>query len=221
MIIPSAEGARFDAVYLRGSTESLAGCWGELFRLRDGRVTLSIGDVGGRGLPAAFMMGQLRRAIRLASVLDPEPAGVLQYAHDQLLASAETDMEATAFFGVFDPTASTLTYASAAHPFAVCCLPGGAMQPLPAESAPLGSRRYQARPARAITLARGALLAVYTPGLAGASAAVREDSPFVRAMRSVRAQHGSGQARRLADALVAEHQLTRDVALITLAIAER
>jgi serine phosphatase RsbU (regulator of sigma subunit) len=218
MIIPSAEGAHFDGVYRRGSTESLAGCWCELFRLRDGRVTLSIGDVAGRGLPAAFMMGQLRRAIRLASVLDPEPAGVLRYAHDQLLASADAEMEATAFFGVFDPAASRLTYASAAHPFAVCCAPTGAMEPLRAESVPLGSRRYEARPSRTVTLPAGALLVVYTPGLAGASAAVREESPFVRAVRAVRSQYAPGQAHRLADALAAEQQLTRDVALLTVAI---
>lgn len=220
VMIPSAERACFDAVHRRGSAESPAGCWSELVRLRDGRVTLSIGDVGGRGLPAAFMTGQLRRAIRLASVLDPEPAGVLRYAHDQLLANADTDMEATAFFGVFDPAASTLTYASAAHPFAVCCASGGAMQPLPAESVPLGGRGYEARPPRSLTVPAGALLVLYTPGLAGASAAVREESPFVRAVRTVRSQYGPGQAHRLADALTGEQEIARDLALITLAVAE-
>lgn len=219
MIIPPAEGACLDAVRLRGSAESLAGCWCELFRLRDGRVTLSIGDVAGRGLPAAFMMGQLQRAIRIASLLDPEPAGVLRYAHDQLLASADAEMEATAFFGVFDPAASTLTYASAAHPFAVCCSRDGAMEPLRAETGPLGSRHSEAWPSHLFTLRAGVLFVAYTAGLAGAAAAVREESPFVRAVRAVRSQYAPGQARRITDALLAGRPLTRDVALITLAIA--
>lgn len=220
MIIPTVPGACLDAVYLQGSAESPAGGWCELLPLRDGRVTLSIGDVAGRGLPAAFTMGQVRRSLRLASLLDPEPSAVLRFAHDRLMEAVDAEVEVTAFFGVFDPSASALTYASAAHPFAVCCLPDGTMDPLPAEGAPLGGRQQEARPARVAALPAGAMVVLYTSGLAGASAIMREESPLARAVRAAHAQPAAERAHRIADALLEGRTLTRDVALITLTIAK-
>jgi serine phosphatase RsbU (regulator of sigma subunit)/anti-sigma regulatory factor (Ser/Thr protein kinase) len=49
----------------------------DAFCLPDGRLALVIGDVMGRGVAAATVMGQIRAAARGAAISDPEPDSVL------------------------------------------------------------------------------------------------------------------------------------------------
>jgi serine phosphatase RsbU (regulator of sigma subunit) len=215
MTIPPVAGAKLDEVYVRGGDETPASAWSELFALRDGRVALSLGDVARAGLPGAFMMGQLRRTVRLAALLDPEPSVVLHVAHQQLLANADVEISATAFFGVFDPSDSTLTYASAAHPYAACYLPNGAAAALAAKGGALGDRNAGFRPSRTLTLVPGALVVVYSEALADNGPA------FDRAARGAHAASVANHAHRIADAVFWDRKPGRDVAVITLAIDRR
>jgi serine phosphatase RsbU (regulator of sigma subunit)/anti-sigma regulatory factor (Ser/Thr protein kinase) len=60
----------------------------DAFSIPDGRLVLVIGDVMGRGVAAATVMGQIRAAARGAAISDPEPESVLSVL-DELVAGLD------------------------------------------------------------------------------------------------------------------------------------
>ncbi len=85
-----------------------------MITLGAGRTALVIGDVMGRGLRAAAVMGQLRTAVRAYARLDLPPHEVLQLL-DGLAAEIDASQIATCVYAVHDPNEGRLIYASAGH----------------------------------------------------------------------------------------------------------
>ena len=76
---PTVPGISFDAVYVPAEDDArVGGDWYDVFRLPDGRLAFSVGDVAGHGLHAAVTMGAIRQAIYVASLDSPDPAVVLR-----------------------------------------------------------------------------------------------------------------------------------------------
>ena len=103
------------ATYQPGGAEAaVGGDWYDVISLRGGRTALVIGDVMGRGLRAAAVMGQLRTAVRAYARLDLPPHQVLGLL-DGIAMEIDANQIATCVYAVYDPPAGTLTYASAGH----------------------------------------------------------------------------------------------------------
>jgi anti-sigma regulatory factor (Ser/Thr protein kinase) len=111
--LPSVDGIELGACYRAGASGAdIGGDWYDAVRRPDGILHLTVGDVAGRGIPAAVLMGQIRNAFRAYAFEHVSPAAILTGL------SRHTDVEqmATAFCLTIDPYTSELTYASAGHP---------------------------------------------------------------------------------------------------------
>ncbi|HET6693499.1 MAG TPA: ATP-binding SpoIIE family protein phosphatase [Pedococcus sp.] len=108
----------------------------DAFPIADGRLVLVIGDVVGRGVAAATVMGQIRAATRGAAISDPEPESVLS-SLDELVAGLDAlwpasvnpgagdhgvigrgfggELFVTMLYGLLDTHSGELTLASAGH----------------------------------------------------------------------------------------------------------
>ncbi|HXZ61263.1 MAG TPA: GAF domain-containing protein, partial [Acidimicrobiales bacterium] len=76
--LPEVEGLQLDAEYRAGVAGTYAGGdWYDVFELGDDTVFFSVGDVMGKGAPAAALMGQVRSAIRAYAVAGLSPTEVL------------------------------------------------------------------------------------------------------------------------------------------------
>jgi PAS domain-containing protein/anti-sigma regulatory factor (Ser/Thr protein kinase) len=108
-------GIRSAACYLPG-TEGVAvgGDWYDLFDLGDARVGIVLGDVAGRGVAAAAVMGRLRNALRAYATSIDGPAAVLA-AVDDFAARFGSDDLATIVYAVLDTGTGELRYSSAGH----------------------------------------------------------------------------------------------------------
>ncbi|MEU8523451.1 SpoIIE family protein phosphatase [Streptomyces sp. NBC_01216] len=106
---------RIAATYQPGVTDAaVGGDWYDVITLGAGRTALVIGDVMGRGVRAAAVMGQLRTAVRAYARLDLPPHEVLQLL-DGLAAEIDASQIATCVYAVHDPNEGKLVYASAGH----------------------------------------------------------------------------------------------------------
>ncbi|TWF98511.1 PP2C family protein-serine/threonine phosphatase [Kitasatospora viridis] len=111
---------RVAATYQPGGADAaVGGDWYDVISLRGGRTALVIGDVMGRGLRAAAVMGQLRTAVRAYARLDLPPHQVMTLL-DGIAMEIDANQIATCIYAVYDaPSASgkagTLTYSSAGH----------------------------------------------------------------------------------------------------------
>lgn len=106
---------RIAATYHPGGTEAaVGGDWYDVITLGGGRTALVIGDVMGRGVRAAAVMGQLRTAVRAYARLDLPPHEVLQLL-DGLAAEIDANQIATCAYAIHDPNEGKLIYSSAGH----------------------------------------------------------------------------------------------------------
>jgi anti-sigma regulatory factor (Ser/Thr protein kinase)/PAS domain-containing protein len=154
------------ATYYRAGVEGtqVGGDWYDVIELGAGRTALVMGDVMGRGVRAAAVMGQLRAAVRAYARLDLPPGDVLELL-DGAVRDLGNDNIVTCVYAVYDPGERTLSYANAGHLPPLLRLPGqpavrltdGAGPPLGV--GPLTLEEQQIR------LPEGAVLALYTDGL--------------------------------------------------------
>ncbi len=106
---------RVAATYQPGGIDAaVGGDWYDVITLGAGRTAVVIGDVMGRGVRAAAIMGQLRTAVRAYARLDLPPHEVLQLL-DGLAGDIDATQIATCLYAVYDPNEGSLTYASAGH----------------------------------------------------------------------------------------------------------
>lgn len=106
---------RLAATYQPGGTDAaVGGDWYDVITLGGGRTALVIGDVMGRGVRAAAVMGQLRTAVRAYARLDLPPHEVIQLL-DGLASEIDATQIATCVYAVHDPSEGRLSYASAGH----------------------------------------------------------------------------------------------------------
>jgi hypothetical protein len=146
-------------------TLEVGGDWYDVVDLPGGRYGVVVGDVVGRGLPAAAVMGQLRSAIRALLLESHSPAHVLA-ALDRFAALVPGAVCSTVFCAVIDPAARVLRYSSAGHvPAIVVDRDGSADFLTAAGSLPLAVVDDLVRPEHDVVLAPGSTLLLYTDGL--------------------------------------------------------
>ncbi|MFI6857276.1 SpoIIE family protein phosphatase [Streptomyces sp. NPDC050416] len=156
---------RVAATYHPGGTEAaVGGDWYDVITLGGGRTALVIGDVMGRGVRAAAVMGQLRTAVRAYARLDLPPHEVLQLL-DGLAAEIDANQIATCAYAVHDPNEGKLVYASAGHlPILVRDENGAVLRADEPTGPPLGTGGWM-HSSGSIPLGPGSTAVLYTDGL--------------------------------------------------------
>ncbi len=131
---------RVAATYQPGGAEAaVGGDWYDVIAIDGGRTALVIGDVMGRGLRAAAVMGQLRTAVRAYARLDLPPHKVMSLL-DGLAMEIDANQIATCTYAVWDPQRRTLGYASAGHlPMLLRCPDGTVLRSEEQNGPPLGT----------------------------------------------------------------------------------
>jgi PAS domain S-box-containing protein len=154
------------STYYRAGVEGtqVGGDWYDVIELGGGRTALVVGDVMGRGVQAAAVMGQLRAAVRAYARLDLPPADLLECL-DGIVRDLGADQIVTCVYAVFDPADRILRFANAGHlPPIVVTAGDGATVLAAAEDPPLGVGLYNLRQDE-VVLGPGATVVLYTDGL--------------------------------------------------------
>ncbi len=154
------------ATYYRAGVEGtqVGGDWYDVIELGGGRTALVVGDVMGRGVRAAAVMGQLRAAVRAYARLDLPPADLLE-SLDGLVREIGEDQIVTCIYAVFDPADQCLRFANAGHLPPVVAVPGGACRLVGGdENPPLGVGPFNLTQHH-VDLESNARVVLYTDGL--------------------------------------------------------
>jgi anti-sigma regulatory factor (Ser/Thr protein kinase)/putative methionine-R-sulfoxide reductase with GAF domain len=163
--LPAIAGLDLAGRYLPSGDGGVGGDWYDVFSLPAGGVGIAIGDVVGRGLPAAVVMGRLRSALRAYALESSDPADVLDRL-DRKLQYFEAGQMTTALYAVLDPTLTTLEISTAGHPLPMVVAAGSEAAPINAPvDPPLGVTPGISRRKATIELPPGAVLAFFTDGL--------------------------------------------------------
>jgi PAS domain S-box-containing protein len=188
--LPTVPGLSFDAVYETGVDDAqVGGDWYDAFRLIDGRVLLTIGDVSGSGLSAAVIMGIVRQIMRGIAQLHAEPALMLDAA-DRALRLEYPEVFVTAWVGILDLVGRTLTYTAAGHPPPLLVEANGDVRELNHRTLPIGLRQGHQGHAATVALSHGSALWLYTDGLIEAAHNIEDGT---RRLHEVASRLGSAK----------------------------
>ena len=159
--LPAVPGVRLRALFEPAAGE-VGGDWYDAVLLDSGELALAIGDVAGKGIPAATLMGELRGGLR-AGVLDGgEPTEMLRRL-DRLAVRA--GRMATVSLVLLDPETGALRHASAGHLPPLLVEPDGTARYLGGGvGPPLLAFDADVEPGSAV-LTPGARMILYTDGL--------------------------------------------------------
>lgn|GEM_PF-380768 len=215
---PDAPGVAFDAVYSAGQSESeIGGDWYDAFELHDGRIFISMGDVAGRGLPAAVTMGKMRQALRSFALAHSQLTEVLTAANNSLRLE-DPDAMVTIFVGIVDRNTQSLTYAIAGHPRPFLRLSDGSISELSGDGIPLGIRGQLKVGVYTIAFPLEAMLVCYTDGLTENTRDIFESEKRLREALADKATAMSDHpAVALMNAVVAKDH-SDDVAVLTVSM---
>jgi serine phosphatase RsbU (regulator of sigma subunit) len=128
-----------------------------------------LGDVAGKGVPAALMAASLQAAVRLLVQGSPDLSQLTQKLHQHLLASTPDSKFATVFMGTLR-SGGEVEWVSAGHNPVVLVSATGRCEYLNAVGPPLGLLPDVSYPSRTAVLEPGAVLLAYTDGLSEAPA---------------------------------------------------
>jgi sigma-B regulation protein RsbU (phosphoserine phosphatase) len=150
--------------------ESVGGDFYTFSRLGRGRVGVMLGDVASHGFSAALVMALVLSAAGIHAAASVTPDETLSALLDSLSNElAETEMYFSVFYGVLDPLAGRLSYASAGHPYAFRVPRFGEPERLEATAPPLGLATPGSIQRRQVPWSVGHdLLVLWTDGLADA-----------------------------------------------------
>ena len=111
--LPSIDGVDLAGHYAAGGTGvEVGGDWYDAVRRADGIVHLSVGDVIGKGIGAAMLMGRHRNAFRAYAYECASPAEIVR----RMIRHVDSDeMIITVACVSFDPYTRELSYACAGH----------------------------------------------------------------------------------------------------------
>lgn len=161
---PSVPGWEFAATYR--AARLVGGDFYDFIDLAPSRLGLVIGDVVGKGVPAALLMALSRTTIRTMAMSDRGPADILKQANDLILRDSRSDLFLTAVYAELDTQNGRLAYALGGHNRPLWYRASdGEIEELLADGMFLGSLPDIALEERTIDAAPGDLLVFYTDGV--------------------------------------------------------
>ena len=186
------------AVHYQPARE-VGGDFYDFLQLPDGRLGLIVGDVSGKGVPAAIVMATTRTMLRSAFHLG-SPGEILQKVNDDLFPDIPPNVFVTCLAVLLDIRTGLLQYANAGHdpPYV---RHASSVSKLRATGMPLGLMPDMTYEQKEITLEPGESILLYSDGLAEAHSPHREMFGFPRIERLVGAH---SEAATLIDSLLAE-----------------
>ena len=131
------------------------------FYLRTDKLFFCIGDVSGKGVPAALVMATIRSLFRSIAVQEEGPAAIMGRMNDTLSEQNGQNMFVTLFLGILDMHTGRLDYCNAGHNAPV--LQGRKLEVVP--NLPLGIMQGYVYQAQTTQLEYNQLLFLYTDGL--------------------------------------------------------
>jgi serine phosphatase RsbU (regulator of sigma subunit) len=162
------ETFRLPAVSARGFTRpanTVGGDFYDILPLPDGRVVVALGDVAGKGSPAALLMALLLAMLRTLVDEGLEARALIERLNGQICRHSPPSRFITLFYGVFDPRAGSLTYVNAGQNPPLLRRSSGVYERLDSTGVALGMFERSTYVSRTTTIAPSELLVLYSDGI--------------------------------------------------------
>jgi len=187
----------YDCYGLTVPSLAVGGDFHDWIELPGGNWGIAVGDVAGKGVPAAILMAGVRAALRAQAEHVYALDHILDRVNHSLVVEAETVEFVTLFYGVLDSAARRLTYCNAGHEPPVL-VRSGQVSRLRTGGPLLGVSTDAKYEYEAVELHQGDTLILYSDGACDAANYQGERFGRERLLESIRRHAGHG-AKRIVD----------------------
>ncbi len=220
-VMPAIPGCEIAALWEPAS--DFGGDCYDVLRLGGGHVGVSIADVTGKGLPAAFLMSNLQASVRAFAAQQSSPRYVAEGINRALCGNRALRTFVTFFYAVIDTITRTLTFSNAGHNPPILVRADGSVERLSVGGLVLGVRQSALYEQREMRIVAGDRLVLFTDGLTEAENAEGVDFGDERLVETV-VSYRDQPAGALLEQVFAKvreftgGRFTDDATLITIAI---
>ncbi|MCX5825857.1 MAG: SpoIIE family protein phosphatase [Deltaproteobacteria bacterium] len=187
---PFPENVEFDIYATLDSAKEVGGDLYDFFLLDEDHLFFSIGDVSGKGVPAALFMAATKTLMKGTAGRDMAPSEVLSRVNRELCLGNDSMMFVTVFCGILNFRTGEVLYSNAGHNPPLILRAG---QPPEWLTLPdgffLGTMEDSVYETRQILLAPGDMLLLYTDGV---TEAMNGDKFFYEERRLIRVTEDHG-----------------------------
>ena len=163
--MPRVAGVELSGVWQPART--MGGDYYDFLKLSDHELAVCIGDVAGKGMPAALLMSGLQAAVRASA--SSSPRDLCERVRRVVVSSLSGGRFVTFFYATIDTASMTLRWCNAGHNAPVLARADGTIVRL-AEGGPAISRLFRQRyEERELPVAPGDTLVLFTDGVSEAS----------------------------------------------------
>ena len=172
--VPQVEG--FQITGISEPTRQVGGDYYDFLLLDNGRIGVAVGDVSGKGIPAALLMSNLQASLK-GQILHPSRVSqTVSMVNQLLVSSTDMNMFATFFYGELDPRDGSMVATNAGHDPPILCRSNGHIDRISTGGLVLGVMEGIPYKEEALTIERGDVLVIYTDGITEAQGPL-EDLP--------------------------------------------
>ncbi len=97
------------------SAKEVGGDYYDFMEIEDSNLGFCLGDITGKGMPAAMLMANLQATLRSQTMVQKDCAKCLEITNKLLFKSTESSKFATLFYGLLDPENNIIEYCNGGH----------------------------------------------------------------------------------------------------------
>jgi len=154
------------------------------------KVGVMVGDVSGKGTPAALFMAKTAAEFKFSAHNRPDPAEVVAKLNDSIASESTGGLFVTLTYAIFDLAAKKLTLANAGHLPVVVSRPGGKAELLSADGGmPIGVMADMPYSNIEVPLASGECYAFYSDGISEARNKKKDEFGVEALQKSLETYH--------------------------------
>jgi sigma-B regulation protein RsbU (phosphoserine phosphatase) len=154
-----------ETVGLSRPANTVGGDFYDILPLDDGRLVVTVGDVAGKGSPAALLMALLLAMLRTLVDEKLEPAALVTRLNAQVCRHAPGTRFITLLYAVYQPLTGEITYVNAGHTQPLLVRADGSCERLTAGGIALGMFDESTYTTGHLTIQPNELVAVYSDGI--------------------------------------------------------
>ncbi|MBR1404898.1 MAG: serine/threonine-protein phosphatase [Treponema sp.] len=152
-----------------------------------GALQITVGDVSGKGVPAALFMGKSKALLDSYAMIGLSPAEIFEKTNNQLCKGNESELFVTCWLGILTFSTGELRFVSAGHPYPVLYHEGEFSYLREKPNFVLGGMEDFPYVEHTITLSKGDRIFVYSDGVTEATNSEKqlfEEERLLEAMKT-------------------------------------
>jgi sigma-B regulation protein RsbU (phosphoserine phosphatase) len=187
-------GDRYELAGYNLPSKEVGGDYYDFIPIDERKIGIAIGDIVGKGIPAAILMSNLQAALRISASQAITTQDVMRQVNIQITRTTTVEKFATFFYGVFDTEKFSFEYSNAGHNFPILWRNHGVYNLLRKGGIVIGVMENALYESELISMSPGDFLVMYTDGITEALNPLEEEFGEQRLLQTIEnVSHKSAQ----------------------------